>query len=810
MSTITHSDVNRFQRLKEKVQFIKADLHFLKRCSTKKVFPKFINIKCKNNKNYVDKVIFKAKMGLLKGEISFLYKKLADTEIELYSLHLRLAKYYNNLDDWLNFEREVYEINVHKMMKKHKTLHKKFMDIMRSSGNRRMIKNGIRLPVMYLDNVVRNETNIQFTAAELELLNKGLNYSTRPEKPPITDLIVDIEVAIKKLPNCDKENVRVTCDRILKNDLILDKRKRNKKSCDENKTVKLLNERNCFLMKADKGNAIVILTKEDYNQRISELIENGPYKTCTKVNPLNNMVSDVKTTVLSIFGSHNCFKDEDLGINKFQLYVSNPTVPKLYGLPKIHKPGKAVRPIVSCINSPVENIAKFLVRKFKELQPPRSFSIKNSFQFVEKLKNLSIMEDEIMVSFDVTSLFPSLPRGETLDLMMNWIDSQPNLTPAYKEKLIKLTQVCVKNIFFSFQNKVYEQTEGSPMGLSLSPLFAEVYMGNLEDKIMNGLVNKPRIWIRYVDDIFVIAKRVEVADLFQYINSLNNHIKFTMEEENNGRLSFLDVLVMRNNHHNSLTFKIYRKPTQTERFITYDSFQSFNSKFAAFNSMFHRLFNIPMREEDFIEEKNYIFRIGRINGFNQVDLKRIFNRHQRKNRIKTNTTLIADSSSNNRVVNRASMTFYPPLTNKIKKVFKEHDIELVFNSVNKIKNRLDSTKDKTDKMTKAGIYKIDCNTPGCNAVYIGQSSRSISQRLKEHMRAKEKKKTTLSSVAEHMVENDHTFSPDNLSMLKCVSDNRKLDVLESLFLHKFKNTNVLMNSDLGNCTSILLNKKYDC
>lgn len=115
MFTKTSSDANRFQRLKEKVNFIKADLIFLKKCLKKNVFPNFINIKCKYNKSYINKVIRKAKIEFLKSEISFLYKKLADTEIELYALHLHLAKLFNNYDVWIEFEREVCVVTKHKL-----------------------------------------------------------------------------------------------------------------------------------------------------------------------------------------------------------------------------------------------------------------------------------------------------------------------------------------------------------------------------------------------------------------------------------------------------------------------------------------------------------------------------------------------------------------------------------------------------------------------------------------------------------------------------------------------------------------------
>lgn len=102
-------------------------------------------------------------------------------------------------------------------------------------------------------------------------------------------------------------------------------------------------------MKADKGNSIVILGKEEYDDRVLNLLENGPYKICKSVNPLNLMIAEVKRKAISIFGAKNFHKDEELGVNKFQLYVTNPTIPKLYCLPKIHKSGNQMRPIVSCI-----------------------------------------------------------------------------------------------------------------------------------------------------------------------------------------------------------------------------------------------------------------------------------------------------------------------------------------------------------------------------------------------------------------------------------------------------------------------------
>ena len=81
---------------------------------------------------------------------------------------------------------------------------------------------------------------------------------------------------------------------------------------------------------------------------------------------------------------------------KYKLHVSNPIVPKLYCLPKIHKPGKFVRPIVSAISAPTSRISKWLTNEFNNLpvkQP--TFSVKNSLEFINKIKDLQLTDSEL-------------------------------------------------------------------------------------------------------------------------------------------------------------------------------------------------------------------------------------------------------------------------------------------------------------------------------------------------------------------------------------------------------------------------------
>ena len=99
---------------------------------------------------------------------------------------------------------------------------------------------------------------------------------------------------------------------------------------------------------------------------------------------------------------------------------NNPIIPKVYGLPKIHKPGKKMRPIVSNIGAPTHNPAKWLVERFQTFPKFQTLNIKDSMKLRKKLE-VKVESDDVLVSFDVTSLFPSIPLEKVLISLEKWL-----------------------------------------------------------------------------------------------------------------------------------------------------------------------------------------------------------------------------------------------------------------------------------------------------------------------------------------------------------------------------------------------------
>ena len=104
------------------------------------------------------------------------------------------------------------------------------------------------------------------------------------------------------------------------------------------------------------------------------------------------------------------------------------------------------------------------------------------------------------------------------------------------------------------------------MGYPISPIVVNLCMESFEQEALQSYPGvKPRIWLRYVDDTFVILRHDELGGFFQHINSIDKNIKFTQELCKDNALAFLDCLITVKQD-GSLTSKVYRKPTHTDHY----------------------------------------------------------------------------------------------------------------------------------------------------------------------------------------------------------------------------------------------------
>ena len=262
-------------------------------------------------------------------------------------------------------------------------------------------------------------------------------------------------------------------------------------------------------------------------------------------------------------------------INKIgydRLRATYSATPHLYSLPKIHKPEVPLRPIVSSIDSPTYNLAKFLTRIISPLADKTSTFVQDSGDFVEKARSIRPEEGSILVSFDVTSLFTKVPIAEALEVIGKQLEqeAEERNTTLSVASIKRLLHLCLTSTYFMWSNRFYQQKEGAAIGNPPSLVVANIYMEHFEALAIESARLKPATWLRNVDDTFVVWNegRDKLQDFLEHLNTIRPSIQFTMELKEDGKLPFLNVLVTRGAER--LT-KVYRKAIHTDRYIHFTS-----------------------------------------------------------------------------------------------------------------------------------------------------------------------------------------------------------------------------------------------
>ena len=197
--------------------------------------------------------------------------------------------------------------------------------------------------------------------------------------------------------------------------------------------------------------------------------------------------------------------------------------------------------IVDYTNNPTYKLAKFLSRIIKPLQKDLVSNVIDSFHFTDFIKTVKLNDDETFLSFDVTSLYTSVPISESVNIIEKLLDNDTTLesrTPLSPSDITQGIELCLRSTYFTFKRILYKQTDGVAMGSPIAPIVANIFMGHLETQALNNFMNPPRIFIRYVDDTFVIMKRAFYTEFLSFLNCLCNSIKFTMELANTDNYQF--------------------------------------------------------------------------------------------------------------------------------------------------------------------------------------------------------------------------------------------------------------------------------
>ena len=256
-----------------------------------------------------------------------------------------------------------------------------------------------------------NISDISLTEQEIELLNKGLKYCPPPN---VESKLLDIAIETNSKIN----DPRVLHSISLELDGALTGDRRHEKAPKELKQLThKIRDSGVIVTKADKSNALVLFNETDYRQKIQVFLDQDIINKCRK-DPTTEIQKDLKE-VLRTSGQ--------LTPNPQTLIQMNPRPPRLQGYIKTHKVSQEcsikevpIRPVVSTCQSVTYDLEKFLLDKFKKHVNWRpKYTIRNSVELAEKLKNINLPNNAKLVSLDVDNLFTNVDVPRTINRVRN-------------------------------------------------------------------------------------------------------------------------------------------------------------------------------------------------------------------------------------------------------------------------------------------------------------------------------------------------------------------------------------------------------
>lgn len=787
----------KYKRVSIRRATAEIDIWFINNCIKEQVTPNFAKVKTSNNVPSRFKADIEYK--ILRSEICKHYARLDFLNCELRNVYdtlygtLTEERFRGLLNDINDLVTTTKNTKFNKVKSKLDNL-----IIQKNNMNRYRLNNSKKFSDFKFHDRIKNLSDVVFEDDELDLLRWGLKYCIRTPiaESDLLEFSVELDVIIEQVTH--NNNIKKSLRNEFYHILYKANKARNRTNSyisvsPKNVLKKLthkIKQNNLIITKADKGNCLVVLNKQDYITKVETFLNDNNFKLLTK-NPQNTFIARTKKMIKHFY---NFFEDNSAPKT---LISSNPSTPRLYGLPKIHKDNIPIRPVVSFTNTPVSIISSFLlnlIRNLTNFKP--KYGVSNSFDLANKLNNITLPENYLIVSFDVTNLFTTVPNAEAVKIVGDLLRGS-GVDENKVIDILALLNLCLSQNFFKFNDKFYQQPDGLAMGSSLSPFLADVFMDFLENNNILS-VNNPEVlhWFRYVDDclVFLNCDEIQAQQLLDKINIIHPNIKFTLEIEQNNKINFLDLTIIKSQ--SLLEFAIYRKPTQTDHTIPNHSNHPHQHKFASFHCYINRLLNIPLSISNYNKEVNILKQIAFNNDFDPSIVNTLITKIK-FNRLKKQTFPTPTINSTKYI----AVPFIDNYTNqKISQILRHSidNLKISYKTKNNLSTYLSNSKDKMDTLSKSGIYLLKCGS--CNSSYVGRTCRPLKTRINEHLTRPN------SAFGDHLRLSNHNFSPtSNSKILHNVSSKNfnRLDFLEDLEIkNELKSNNSCLN------TQVNLNRSY--
>jgi hypothetical protein len=379
----------------------------------------------------------------------------------------------------------------------------------------------------------------------------------------------------------------------------------------ERQALQQLRQRDAIIIKpADKGSSTVVMDKSAYiSEALRQLNDVQYYQRLRAPHfpsnvPKLNAVLDSMLQKGTITEKQHCFLQSHESDRARQFYL----------LPKIHKPqrdwpqpGKMPpgRPIVSDTGSESYRISQFLDHHIRPISNLTQSYIRDTTDFIGKIRHQRIPKNAILVTGDVSSLYTNMTLDRIMSTVRDALKRYPSMGRPDDDDLLRLLDITLRGNDMEFNGEFFLQTCGTAMGKSYAPALANIYLEEFDIRATTGFHIKPHFYYRYIDDIFFVwtGTIAELKEFELFLNNIIPGIKVTLVWSSD-EVDFLDTTVYRTTAPDSITndvmlTRVHFKETDTHQLLHKASFHPRHTCKGVLKSQFLRFKRLSSTQQDY-------------------------------------------------------------------------------------------------------------------------------------------------------------------------------------------------------------------
>ena len=338
----------------------------------------------------------------------------------------------------------------------------------------------------------------------------------------------------------------------------------------------LARDETIIIKNADKGSGIVVEDRDKYIEAGKKHLSDRSIYEESDYDPTEALGHAINHFTQSIHKRGII----DNTTKEFLMFKTDspPRTQQLYFLKKIHKNPISERPIVSGCGGPTERLSKLVDFHLQPFVPEINSHVKDSGHMINIIENTRIPANCTMATIDVKSLYLNIPHEEGIKAVLNRLyhnNKDREDVPIPPETMKDLLSIVLTKNYFQFADQMYHQIQGTAMGTKMAPAYANIFMAELEEKLLNNYHTKPIVWKRYIDDILCIwpGSQEDFSQFVEYLNESHSTIKFTYECSQHS-VDFLDLTIYKGERYsttNILDIKPFFKKTNKFQYLEYSS-----------------------------------------------------------------------------------------------------------------------------------------------------------------------------------------------------------------------------------------------